>query len=163
MTIGHGDRVPDVPLMRMGASGPEPVTRNGLFAGRTVALFAVPGAFTPTCSDRHLPSVIANAPAMLAAGADRVACLSVNDIFVMAAWGRALGVDEDVLMLADGSALWTRSAGLDWDLGAMGLGIRSQRYGMIVDDARVRHIAVEPGGAFGASSGEAILAVLRGS
>lgn len=161
MTIGVGDPVPDIPLTRMGAAGPEPVTRNGLFAGRTVVLFAVPGAFTPTCSDRHLPSVIANAAAMRAAGADTVACLSVNDIFVMRAWGQALGAGDDVTMLADGSAHWTRAAGLDWDLGAMGLGVRSQRYGMIVDNGHIRHLAVEPGGAFGVSSGEAILAVLQ--
>ena len=162
MTLGTGDLVPNVALTRMGAAGPEAVTRAGLFAGRTVALFAVPGAFTPTCSDQHLPSVIADAGAMRAAGADLVACLSVNDIFVMSAWGKVLGIGESVVMLADGSAEWTRAAGFDWDLGPMGLGVRSQRYGMIVDDARVRHVAVEPGGAFGVSSGAAILAVLQG-
>jgi peroxiredoxin (alkyl hydroperoxide reductase subunit C) len=146
--------------MRMTPDGPAPISRGGLFAGRTVVLFAVPGAFTPTCSDRHLPSIIADAEALRAGGADVIACLSVNDIFVMNAWGKARGVGDDVMMLADGSAEWTRAAGLEWDLSGLGLGVRSQRYAMIVKDERVSHLAVEPGGAFGVSSGEAVAAVL---
>lgn len=162
MALGIGDQVPDVALTWMTDGGPAPVSRQRLFGARRVAFFAVPGAFTPTCSDQHLPSFTGNAEAIRTAGIDLIACLSVNDIFVMNAWGRARGVGDDVVMLADGAADWTRSAGLDWDLGALGLGVRSQRYAMIVDDMRVAHIAIEQGGGFEVSSGEAILRVLRG-
>ena len=161
MTLRVGDRVPDVPLTWMMPDGPAAASRARLFGGRLVAVFAVPGAFTPTCSDRHLPSVLENAGAIRAAGVDLIACLSVNDIFVMRAWGRALDTGNQVTMLADGSAAWTRAAGLDWDLSDLGLGVRSQRYAMIVEDTVVRHLAVEPGGAFGVSSGDAIADALR--
>ena len=161
MTLKIGDRVPDVPLNQMTDAGPGPVSRQSLFGGRTVAIFAVPGAFTPTCSDQHMPSVIQNIGPLHDAGVDLIACLSVNDIFVMRAWGRALGVGDDVAMLADGSADWTKAAGLDWDLSPLGLGVRSQRYAMVVDDTVVRHLAIEPGGAFGVSSGSAVVAALR--
>ena len=107
-----------------------------------------------------LPSVIASVDALRAGGAEVIACLSVNDVFVMNAWGKAQGVGDNILMLADGSADWTRAAGLEWDLSGLGLGVRSQRYAMVVEDERVTHIAVEPGGSFGVSSGEAIAAVL---
>lgn len=160
MALRPGDPVPEVSLTTMTADGPAPITRNELFAGHKVAFFAVPGAFTPACSDRHLPSVIQNAGALRGAGATRIACVSVNDIFVMNAWGKAAGAGDDVMMLADGSATWTRAAGLDWDLTDMGLGVRSQRYALIADDGIVQHIAIEPGGAFGVSSGQAILDVL---
>lgn len=162
MALRVGDRVPDVPLTWMTGSGPAPVSREELFGGRRVALFAVPGAFTPTCSDSHLPSVVMNAAAIREGGIDRIACVSVNDIFVLRAWGRHLSIDDEIVMLADGAAAWTKAAGLDWDLSALGLGVRSQRYAMIVTDGRVEHIAVEQGGSFEVSSGEALARVLRG-
>ena len=161
MAIGIGDQVPDLPLTWMTDSGPGPATRTALFGGRRVALFAVPGAFTPTCSDQHLPSITANADSIRAAGIDLIACLSVNDIFVMNAWGRARHTGDTITLLADGAAAWTRAAGLDWDLGGLGLGIRSQRYAMIVNDTRIEHLAVEQGGAFEVSSGNAVLRALE--
>ena len=161
MTLRKGDWVPDIDLVHMGASGPEPISRDALFGGRNVVVFAVPGAFTPTCSAQHLPSFLECHDRIVAQGIDQVACVSVNDVFVMHAWGQAKDPDGRVLMLADGIGQWTRAAGLDWDLSSLGLGVRSQRYAMIVRDAVVRFIAVEQGGAFEASSGQAILAALQ--
>lgn len=154
--------MPDLPLTRMTAAGPVAEGRAALFGGQTVAVFAVPGAFSPTCTDDHMPSVLRSADAIRQAGVDRIACLSVNDIFVMRAWAKALGVGDTVDMLADGTGAWTRAAGMDWDLSVFGLGVRSQRYAMIVDDAVIRHIAVEQGAAFRVSSGAALLDVLTG-
>ena len=162
MALRVGDMVPDVPLIWMTDTGPGPVSPADLFGGRRVAVFAVPGAFTPTCSDSHLPSVIANAAAIRAGGIDRIACVSVNDIFVMRAWGKHLGIGDEIVMLADGAGAWTKEAGLDWDLSALGLGLRSQRYAMIVADGRIEHIAVEQGGSFEVSSGAAMVRLLRG-
>ena len=162
MALRVGDTVPDIALTRMTRDGPAPITRDGLFAGLRVALFAVPGAFTPACSDKHLPSITANAAALRTAGVDTIACVSVNDVFVMAAWGRQREVGDNVLMLADGAAAWTKAAGLDWDLSDLGLGVRSQRYAMVVQDTRVTHLAIEQGGAFDVSSGDAVLRVLQG-
>lgn len=162
MALRAGDQVPDVPLTWMTGSGPAPVLRDEVFGGRRVALFAVPGAFTPTCSDSHLPSVVKNAAAICEGGIDRIVCVSVNDIFVMQAWAKHLGIGDEIVMLADGAGAWTKEAGLDWDLSALGLGVRSQRYAMIVTDGRVEHIAVEQGGSFEVSSGEAMVRVLRG-
>lgn len=162
LALRVGDPVPDVPLTWMTDNGPAPASRSEVFEGRRVALFAVPGAFTPTCSDSHLPSVVENAATIRECGIDRIACLSVNDIFVMRAWARHLGITDEIVMLADGAGAWTKEAGLDWDLSALGLGVRSQRFAMIVTDARVEHIAVEQGGSFAVSSGEAMVRVLRG-
>lgn len=155
-----GDKVPDQPLMTMTASGPKPLSRGELFGGKRVVLFGVPGAFTPTCTAQHLPSFITHHRQIKAAGVATIACVAVNDVFVMNAWGAAKDPDRVVLMLADATAAWTRAAGLDWDLSNLGLGVRAQRFAMIVDDATVRHIAVEEGAAFNVSGGEAILAVL---
>ncbi len=160
MALRVGDRVPDVPLVQMTSDGPAPLSRDELFGGKKVVVFAVPGAFTPTCSAQHLPSFLANAEGITAKGAEAIACISVNDVFVMHAWGQARDPDGMVVMLADGSAAWTMASGLEWDLGDLGLGVRSQRYAMIVEDGTVTHIAVEQGGAFEVSSGEAILAAL---
>lgn len=160
-TLRVGDKVPDVPLMTMTASGPKPLSRNELFGGKKVVLFAVPGAFTPTCTAQHLPSFLATHQQIKAAGVDTIACVAVNDVFVMNAWGAAKDPERVVLMLADGTAAWTRAAGLDWDLGNLGLGVRAQRFAMIVDDATVRHLAVEEGAAFKVSGGAAILAALN--
>ncbi|MFN0303746.1 MAG: peroxiredoxin [Burkholderiales bacterium] len=156
-----GDKVPDVPLVATTAGGPKLLSRAELFGGKKVVLFAVPGAFTPTCTAQHLPSFLANHRQIKAKGVDTIACVAVNDVFVMKAWAEAKDPDHVVLMLADGAAAWTKAAGLDWDLSSLGLGVRAQRFAMIVDDGAVSHIAVEEGAAFKVSSGEAILAVLK--
>lgn len=156
-----GDPVPDVPLVAVTDSGPKPLSRAELFGGKKVVLFAVPGAFTPTCTAQHLPSFVANHQRIRAKGVDTIACVAVNDVFVMKAWAEAKDPEHVVTMLADGAAAWTKAAGLDWDLSSLGLGVRAQRFAMIVDDGVVRHIAVEEGAAFKVSSGEAILAALE--
>ena len=159
MSINVGDRLPDVTLYRMGEKGPEAMTTADIFAGKKVVLFALPGAFTPTCSASHLPGFVVNADKIKAKGVDTIACLSVNDAFVMGAWGKAQNAD-DILMLADGSGDFTKAIGQELDLVSRGLGVRSQRYAMIVDDGVVSHLAVEEGGKFEVSSAEAVLARL---
>jgi peroxiredoxin (alkyl hydroperoxide reductase subunit C) len=160
MTIQVGDKIPDITLTTMTAEGPAPVTSADLFGGKKVVLFAVPGAFTPTCSAKHLPGFVGNADAIKAKGVDTVACLSVNDPFVMGAWGKDQNVGSNVMMLADGAAAFNTAMGLDWDLSSKGLGVRSQRYVMVVDDGTVTHLAVEEAGAFDVSSAESVLSVL---
>ncbi len=160
MALQVGDKVPDIALMRMTADGPKGISADELFRGRKVVLFAVPGAFTPICSAQHLPGFVANAAAIEAKGVDTIACLSVNDVFVMGAWGQAQNVGDKVMMLADGTAAFSKAAGLDWDLSKHGLGVRSQRYAMIVEDGTVTHIAVEEGSAFDVSSAESTIAAL---
>lgn len=160
MTLSIGDSVPNIPLVEMTDSGPAPRSRDELFGGKTVVLFAVPGAFTPTCSAQHLPSFLNHYDAILAKGVDTIACVSVNDVFVMNAWGEAKDPDRKVLMLADGVAAWTKAAGLDWDLSDLGLGVRSQRYAMLVKNGSIAHLAIEEGGAFDVSGAEAVLAAL---
>ncbi|MBT3789808.1 MAG: peroxiredoxin [Alphaproteobacteria bacterium] len=160
MTIQVGDKIPDITLTTMTAEGPAPVTSADLFGGKKVVLFAVPGAFTPTCSAKHLPGFVGNADAIKAKGVDTVACLSVNDPFVMGAWGKDQNVGSNVMMLADGAAAFNTAMGLDWDLSAKGLGVRSQRYVMVIDDGTVTHLAVEEAGAFDVSSAESVLSVL---
>lgn len=159
MTIKVGERVPDVTLYHMGDNGPEAVSTGELFSGKKVVLFALPGAYTPTCSAAHLPGFVVNADKLKAKGVDTIACLSVNDAFVMGAWGKVQNAD-DVLMLADGSGDFTQAVGLELDLTSRGMGVRSQRYAMIVDDGVVTELAVEEGGAFEVSSAEAMLAKL---
>jgi peroxiredoxin (alkyl hydroperoxide reductase subunit C) len=141
-------------------SGPADISSDELFAGKKVVLFALPGAFTPTCSAKHLPGFVQQAEAIKAKGVDTIACLSVNDAFVMGAWGKDQGVSDKVLMLADGSADLTKALGLELDLNSRGFGLRSQRYAMIVDDGVVTAVNVEQGGAFEVSSAEAILEAL---
>ena len=160
MTIQVGDKIPDITLTTMTAEGPAPVTSADLFGGKKGVLFAVPGAFTPTCSAKHLPGFVGNADAIKAKGVDTVACLSVNDPFVMGAWGKDQNVGSNVMMLADGAAAFNTAMGLDWDLSAKGLGVRSQRYVMVIDDGTVTHLAVEEAGAFDVSSAESVLSVL---
>jgi len=159
MSISVGDRVPQVTLYHMGEKGPAPISTDDIFAGKKVVLFALPGAFTPTCSASHVPGFVVNADKLKAKGVDTIACLSVNDAFVMGAWGKAQNAD-DLLMLADGSAEFTRAVGLELDLVARGMGVRSQRYAMIVDDGVVSALAVEEAGKFEVSSAEAMLARL---
>ena len=129
--------------MHMTAEGPAPITTAELFGGKKVVLFGLPGAFTPTCSAKHVPSYLANASAIKAKGVDTIACLSVNDAFVMGAWGKDQNVGDSVLMLADGSAELTKSLGLDLDLSGHGMGVRATRFAMIVDDGTVSHLSVE--------------------
>ncbi len=157
MTIQPGERLPDATLTRMGANGPEPVRVSELTAGRTVVIFAVPGAFTPTCSAKHLPGFLERLDEIRARGVDAVACLSVNDAFVMDAWGRDQGVDGRIEMLADGNAEFTRAIGLGMDATGFGMGERSQRYAMIVRDGVVEKLFVEKPGEFAVSSAEYVL------
>ncbi len=160
MTLQVGDRIPSVTLAHMTADGPAAVSTDELFSGKKVVLFALPGAFTPTCSAQHVPGFVQNADAIKAKGVDTIACLSVNDAFVMGAWGKDQGVGDKVLMLADGSADFTKAVGLELDLTERGFGLRSQRYAMVVEDGVVTALHVEPGSGFGASSAENILEVL---
>ncbi len=158
MTIKVGDALPDATFMTAGADGPEPKTTAEIFGGRTVALFAVPGAFTPTCSARHLPGFVDKAGALKAKGVDGIACVSVNDVFVMGAWARSQAVGEAVTMLADGNGAFTRAVGLEMDGSRFGMGPRSQRYSMVVKDGVVQALNVEEGGAFEVSSADYMLA-----
>ena len=157
MTINVGDPVPEGTLTRMGKEGPEPVTTDALFKGRKVVFFAVPGAFTPTCAIKHLPGYQRDAAAIRNGGADMIACMAVNDVFVMDAWAQSAGTGDDVLMLADGNGDYAAALGLSWDLSGLGLGTRSQRFSMIVDDGIVTHLNVEPPGEFGISASDQIL------
>ena len=153
MSIQVGDPLPDVPLTVATADGPKPTTSGEFFKGKRVALFAVPGAFTPTCSARHLPSYVDKAEELKGRGIDEIACISVNDPFVMAAWGERDG-SEDITMLADGNGEFAQAIGLTMDGSKFGLGQRSQRYSMIVDDGIVEQLNVEAPGEYRASSAE---------
>ncbi len=157
MTIKVGDKVPSATLTTMGPDGPKPIKTDELFAGKTVALFAVPGAFTPTCSAKHLPSFKQHAGDLRKKGVDTIACVSVNDVFVMKAWGENQGVGDDILMLADGNGDFTKALGLELDGSRFGLGQRSQRYSMIVKDGVVTELNVESGGEYRVSSAEYML------
>ena len=159
MSISVGDRIPEVTLYRMGDNGPEAITTGEIFGGKKVVLFALPGAFTPTCSAAHLPGFVAMSDKIKAKGVDTIACLSVNDAFVMGAWGKEQNAD-DILMLADGAADFTKAVGMELDLTARGLGLRSQRYAMIVDDGVVEDVAVDEAGRFEASSAETVMGKL---
>jgi glutaredoxin/glutathione-dependent peroxiredoxin len=143
MPINVGDRLPDATFTTMSAEGPKPMTTKDVFAGKKVALFAVPGAFTPTCSKQHLPGYVQRYDELKSKGFDTVACTAVNDIFVLSAWARASGAEGKILMLADGSADFAKKIGLDADLTARGLGVRSRRYSMIVEDGVVKSFNVE--------------------
>lgn len=158
--IQVGDTIPSVKVTAATAEGPKEVSTADVFGGKTVVMFAVPGAFTPTCSARHLPGYIENVDALKAKGVDEVVCLAVNDAFVMGAWARDQGVDGRLLMLADGSGAFTKALGLELDLTARGLGIRAQRFALVAEDGRVTHIAVEQPGGFEVSRAESVLAVL---
>jgi peroxiredoxin len=159
MTIAVGDRIPDVTLQVMGDDGPSNITTGEVFDGKKVVLFAVPGAFTPGCSMTHLPGYVVNADKILAAGIDTIACLSVNDAFVMDAWGKAQNA-EHIMMLGDGNGDFTSAIGLELDGRGFGLGTRSQRYAMVVDNGVVTVLNVEPAGGVDVSAAETILAAL---
>jgi peroxiredoxin len=157
--IKIGERLPEVTFTAGTADGPKPMTTSEIFAGKTVALFAVPGAFTPTCSARHLPSFRDKAQELSAKGVDAIACTSVNDAFVMAAWGRDQDVG-DMLMLADGNGAFAKAVGLELDATKFGMGTRSLRYSMLVKDGVVEKLNVEEGGEYKVSSAEYLLGQL---
>jgi glutaredoxin/glutathione-dependent peroxiredoxin len=156
MTIKVGDKVPSVTLRQLTPDGVKEVTTDELFAGKKVAVFAVPGAFTRTCSQRHLPSYVGNAAALRAKGVDAIACVAVNDAFVMGAWGKEHQADQ-ITMLGDGNADFTKSVGLELDRIREGMGIRSQRYSMLVDNGVITALNVEKPGEYDVSSAEAML------
>jgi glutaredoxin/glutathione-dependent peroxiredoxin len=160
MTIKVGDRVPSVTLRHLGPDGMKAVESGEFFRGKRVVLFGLPGAYTRTCSSRHLPGYVAHAGELQAKGVDEIACLSVNDAFVMGAWGKEHGAPGKVVMLGDGSAEWTRAIGLELDRTKEGMGIRSQRYAMLVEDGIVKALHVEQPGQYEVSSAEAMLAAL---
>ena len=159
MNISEGDTIPQVKISKATEGGPEPVDTREFFAGRKVALFAVPGAFTPTCSAKHLPGFAEKAEELKSKGVDEIACISVNDAFVMGAWQQADG-SKDVTMLADGNGEFSEAVGLTMDGSGFGMGKRSQRYSMIVDDGKVRKLNVEKPGDFSVSSAEHMLGQL---
>ena len=159
MTISVGDRLPDVALVKAGEGGPEKVQSSEYFRGKTVALFSVPGAFTPTCSARHLPGYIDKAAELKAKGVDEIVATSVNDAFVMGAWKASAGAD-DVTMLADGNGDFAEAVGLTMDGSGFGMGKRGQRYSMIVEDGVVKALNVEQPGDFTVSSAEHLLGQL---
>jgi len=157
MTIKVGDTIPDMKLMMVTPDAPKEISTREIFKGKKVVLFATPGAFTPTCSARHLPGFVQYADAIKAKGVDTVVGMAVNDAYVMTAWAKDQGVDGKVLMLADGSGLFTKALGLELDLVGRGLGVRSQRFALIAVDGKVTHLAVEEPGGFEVSKAEAIL------
>jgi glutaredoxin/glutathione-dependent peroxiredoxin len=158
MTIQIGDTLPDVTFTTMTESGPEPVGKE-FFAGKTVALFAVPGAFTPTCSAKHLPGFVEKAGELKAKGIDAIACTSVNDVFVMGAWGKSSDA-EGITMLADGNGAFAEAVGLTMDGSKFGMGTRSQRYSMLVEDGVVKQLNVEGPGEFKVSTADHLLGQL---
>jgi peroxiredoxin len=160
MTIAVGDKIPDVKVQVPGPKGPEAAQTADLLGSGTVVLFGVPGAFTPTCSDHHLPGFVIRAEDLRAKGVDRVYCVAVNDAFVMGAWGQAHEVDGKVGLIADGSATFTKELGLEVDLAGGGLGVRSKRYAAVIKDGVVTHLAVEETLGLDVSSADAVLKAL---
>jgi peroxiredoxin len=160
MAISVGDRIPDVKLMTMTSDGVAPVQSGEVLGKGRVVLFAVPGAFTPTCSDHHLPGFVLRAEDIKAKGVDTIACIAVNDVFVMGAWGEAQGTADDITMLADGNGDFAVEVGLTLDGSGFGLGTRSQRYAAIIDDGVVTELMVEPNPGLDVSSAESVLAKL---
>ena len=161
MAINVGDRLPEATFTVMGAEGPGPKTTAEVFGGKKVVLFAVPGAFTPTCSKQHLPGFVTNADSIKSKGVDAIVCTAVNDVFVLDAWAKSADAGDKVTMLADGSAAFAKSLGLELDLSERGLGMRSQRYAMIVEDGVVKALNVEDApGTADKSGADAIAALL---
>ncbi|MEZ5553943.1 peroxiredoxin [Haliea sp.] len=159
MTIKVGDKIPSATLKTMGEKGPVDISTDELFAGKKVLLFAVPGAFTPGCTLTHLPGYVVNADKIKAKGVDTIACMAVNDAFVMDAWGKSQNAEE-LLMLGDGNGDFTAALGLELDGTGFGLGKRSQRFAMLVDNGKVTHLNVEPGPGVDVSSAESMMALL---
>lgn len=161
MTATVGDRVPEATLTVMTPDGPSAQSTTTLLGTGTCVLFAVPGAFTPTCSARHLPGFVERASEIRSHGVDRIVCVAVNDVFVMDAWGKSVGVGEAVVMAADGNGEFTRALGLEMDASGFGMGTRSQRFAMIVRDGVIKHLMVEGPGEFRVSSADSVLEKLR--
>jgi len=159
MTIKVGDTIPVEVLAKMSESGPQPVSTKDYFSGRKVVLFAVPGAFTPTCSAYHLPGFVENSQPIYDAGIDVIACMSVNDVFVMDAWGKSANAGN-IDMLADGNGEFSTAMGLEADASAFGMGMRSRRFALIADDGVVTHLFVDSPGEFRVSSAESVLEAL---
>ena len=157
MTIKVGDKIPSATLMQMKGGAPQPVKTDNLFSGKKVVVFGLPGAFTPTCSAKHLPGYVEHADDLKKKGVDQIACMSVNDAFVMGAWGEQQGAGDKVAMLADGNGDFTRALGLEMDASRFGMGKRSQRFSMVVDDGVVKALNVEEPGAFSVSSADHVL------
>lgn len=157
MTISVGDTLPATTFIQPTADGPQPLASADYFAGKRVALFSVPGAFTPTCSAKHLPGFVEKAAELKAKGIDEIACTAVNDAFVMGAWGKASGVEGKVTMLADGNGDFVKAVGLEMDGSKFGLGSRGQRFAMVIKDGVVEHLFVEAPGEFRVSSAEYML------
>ena len=160
MSISVGDKLPDATFMEMTANGPEPRSTEDVFAGKKIALFAVPGAYTPTCSAKHLPGFVERQGDLAAKGVDEIVCTSVNDVFVMGAWSEANGANGKVRMLADGNGAFAAAIGLEMDASGFGMGQRSQRYSMLVEDGTVKELNVEQGGGFEVSSADYLLGQL---
>lgn len=157
MTLKVGDRLPDATFTTMTPDGPQQISTEQVFGGKTVAMFALPGAFTPTCSARHLPGFVENVAAFKAKGVDSIVCVSVNDAFVMGAWGESQDLKDEVLLLADGNGEFTKKVGLELDGTKFGMGLRSQRYSALVENGVVRSLNVEEPGQFKVSSAEHML------
>lgn len=157
MTIKVGDSIPSMKLTEATPDGPKEVSTDDIFKGKKVVLFAVPGAFTPTCSAKHMPSFLQNIDQLKKKGVDTIACVAVNDAFVMNAWAKDQGTGGKVVMLADGSGQFTKALGLELDLNARGLGTRSQRYALVAENGKVTHLGVEAPGDFKVSSAESVL------
>jgi len=160
MAIKAGDRMPSGVFGAMTESGPGAISTDELFSGKKVVLFSVPGAFTPTCSNNHLPGFLAHADEILARGVDTIACTAVNDVFVMNAWGKERGVGDKILMLADGNADYVRALGLEADSSRFGMGVRGRRFAIVVDDGVATDVSVEEPGQFEVSKAESVLAKL---
>ncbi|MCR9193258.1 MAG: peroxiredoxin [Hyphomonas sp.] len=160
MSISVGDKLPEATFMEMTANGPEPRSTEDVFAGKKIALFAVPGAYTPTCSAKHLPGFVERQGDLAAKGVDEIVCTSVNDVFVMGAWSSDNGADGKVRMLADGNGAFAAALGLEMDASGFGMGKRSQRYSMLVEDGVVKELNVEQGGGFEVSSADYLLGQL---
>lgn len=160
MTITVGDKLPSIELAVMGKNGPETLNTDEIFSGKKVVLFALPGAFTPTCSAAHLPGYLVFHDAIKAKGVDAIICLAVNDAYVMGAWGDAQNVDNHILMLGDGNGEFTRAVGLGIDRTASNMGMRSQRYAMIAEDGIVTHLNIEVAPNFEVSDAETMLKLL---
>ena len=160
MAIQAGERMPSGTLKTMTQAGPKDLMTDELFRGKKVVLFSVPGAFTPTCDAKHLPGFVQLADQLRAKGVDTIACMAVNDVFVMNAWGKASGVGDKVLMLSDGNGDYARALGLELDARGFGMGLRGQRFALMVEDGLVRHVNVEAPGQFKVSAAEYVLAQL---
>lgn len=160
MTIKVGDKLPAGTLTHMTKDGPQKISTEQLFGGRKVVVFSVPGAFTPTCDAKHLPGFVQHADAIRAKGVDMIACMAVNDVFVMNAWGKASHVDDKILMLADGNAEYARALGLEMDASGFGMGLRGKRFAIVADNGVVRGLYVEGPGEFKVSGAEHVLSQL---